>query len=45
MEAAGLINGAMYVIRPDGYVALADAANNQALLRRYVSDQHRTAND
>lgn len=35
MEAAGFINGATYVIRPDGYVALADATNNQALLLRY----------
>jgi hypothetical protein len=35
--AAGLGRDALYLVRPDGYVALADAAGTPALLRAYAA--------
>ena len=35
METAGLERGALYLIRPDGYVALADSESSPERLRRY----------
>jgi hypothetical protein len=35
MRRAGLRRGALYLIRPDGYVALADASADPERLRRY----------
>ena len=37
-EAAGLARGALYLLRPDTYVALADAAGVPAALARYFED-------
>jgi 2-polyprenyl-6-methoxyphenol hydroxylase-like FAD-dependent oxidoreductase len=37
MGRAGLRRNAVYLIRPDGYVALADAAGNAAAVRSYLS--------
>ena len=37
MAAAGLERDALYLIRPDGYVALADAAASVATLRGYLA--------
>ena len=37
-KAAGLANGALYLVRPDGYVALADAAGDPERLRRYFPE-------
>ena len=39
MESAGLDRGALYLIRPDGYVALADPESSPERLRQYL-DQH-----
>lgn len=36
MRRAGLQKDALYLVRPDGYVALADAAANAEGLRRYL---------
>jgi 2-polyprenyl-6-methoxyphenol hydroxylase-like FAD-dependent oxidoreductase len=36
MRRAGLLRGALYLIRPDGYVALADARGNPERLRHYL---------
>jgi 2-polyprenyl-6-methoxyphenol hydroxylase-like FAD-dependent oxidoreductase len=36
--AAGLARDALYLLRPDGYVALADAAGGAASLDRYLAD-------
>jgi 2-polyprenyl-6-methoxyphenol hydroxylase-like FAD-dependent oxidoreductase len=36
--AAGLVRDALYLLRPDGYVALADAAGGAASLDRYLAD-------
>ncbi len=41
MERAGLLAGALYLIRPDSYVALADPDGNPERLRRYF--QHGAA--
>jgi hypothetical protein len=38
-EAAGLARDAVYLLRPDTYVALADASGAPELLERYFSDQ------
>jgi 2-polyprenyl-6-methoxyphenol hydroxylase-like FAD-dependent oxidoreductase len=37
-EAAGLARGALYLIRPDTYVALADASGSPDVLERYFGD-------
>ncbi len=37
MQHAGLVHGATYLIRPDGYVALADADGDPDRLRRYCA--------
>ena len=37
-QAAGLARDAVYVVRPDGYVGLADAELDVARLRRYVHE-------
>ena len=39
METAGLERGALYLIRPDGYVALADSDCNPENLLRYFDDR------
>jgi hypothetical protein len=36
VEGAGLQRGALYLVRPDGYVSLADADANAATLKQYV---------
>ena len=38
-EAAGLARDALYLLRPDTYVALADGAGTPDLLERYFRDQ------
>jgi hypothetical protein len=38
-EAAGLARDAVYLLRPDTYVALADASGAPEALERYFSDQ------
>ncbi|HUQ98140.1 MAG TPA: FAD-dependent monooxygenase [Gemmatimonadaceae bacterium] len=38
MQSAGLQRGALYLIRPDGYVALADANASADTLRKYFTD-------
>jgi 2-polyprenyl-6-methoxyphenol hydroxylase-like FAD-dependent oxidoreductase len=38
-ERAGLARDALYLLRPDTYVALADTSGSPAVLDRYVSDQ------
>ena len=35
---AGLRQGALYLVRPDGYVGFADSAGNAAALRKYCDD-------
>ncbi len=42
MRDAGLMRSALYLVRPDGYVALADPAADPQRLRQYV-DRSRTA--
>ncbi|MFI5231414.1 MAG: FAD-dependent oxidoreductase [Gemmatimonadales bacterium] len=42
MERAGLHRNAMYLVRPDGYVALVDAGGDAGVLGRYL-DRHRIA--
>jgi hypothetical protein len=37
MGRAGLRRGALYLVRPDGYVALADAPCSVARLREYLA--------
>jgi hypothetical protein len=37
-EAAGLARDAIYLLRPDTYVALADASGTPATLDRYCAD-------
>jgi 2-polyprenyl-6-methoxyphenol hydroxylase-like FAD-dependent oxidoreductase len=39
MRRAGLQKSALYLVRPDGYVAFADASGAAELLRRYFSDR------
>lgn len=38
-QRAGLLEGAAYLIRPDGYIGLADAGADPAQIERYL-DQH-----
>jgi 2-polyprenyl-6-methoxyphenol hydroxylase-like FAD-dependent oxidoreductase len=38
MRRAGLQKGALYLVRPDGYVALADASADPGRLRQYLAD-------
>jgi hypothetical protein len=38
-EAAGLTRNAFYLLRPDTYIALADAAASPLALQRYFADQ------
>jgi 2-polyprenyl-6-methoxyphenol hydroxylase-like FAD-dependent oxidoreductase len=38
-ERAGLVRDALYLLRPDTYVALADAGGSAAALDRYVADK------
>jgi hypothetical protein len=38
MSRVGLANAALYLVRPDGYVALADPHANSEVLRRYCHD-------
>lgn len=37
-ERAGFVQGAVYLVRPDGYVALADGDGDPERLRRYVAE-------
>jgi 2-polyprenyl-6-methoxyphenol hydroxylase-like FAD-dependent oxidoreductase len=39
MRRAGLRNGGLYLVRPDGYVALADPSADPERLRRYFSER------
>jgi hypothetical protein len=39
MPRAGLQNGAIYLVRPDGYVALADPSADPKRLRQYFDDR------
>jgi len=39
MQRAGLQNAAVYLVRPDGYVALADPRANTQRLRQYFSER------
>jgi hypothetical protein len=38
MARAGLQKGALYLIRPDGYIGLADSAGDPQRLRDYFAD-------
>jgi 2-polyprenyl-6-methoxyphenol hydroxylase-like FAD-dependent oxidoreductase len=38
MRRVGLQKGALYLVRPDGYVALADASADPGRLRKYLTD-------
>lgn len=38
MRRAGFQNGALYLVRPDGYVALADPSADPLRLRQYLSE-------
>jgi len=38
MHSAGFVRGAVYLIRPDGYVGFADRDANAAKLQQYLSD-------
>ena len=40
MKQAGLTRNAVYLIRPDGYVALADAEGSAAAIGDYLNDKH-----
>ena len=37
MKRAGLVNGGLYLVRPDGYVALADAGSDPERLSQYIT--------
>ena len=39
MRRVGLQEGALYLVRPDGYVALADPGADPQRLRRYLSER------
>jgi hypothetical protein len=39
MQRAGLARGALYLVRPDGYVALADASGNPQTVRDYLDSR------
>jgi hypothetical protein len=36
MQRAGLVRSALYLVRPDGYVALADTGDDPRVVRDYV---------
>jgi hypothetical protein len=40
MDTAGLARGAAYLVRPDGYVALADPAASPDTLERFLNDRN-----
>jgi 2-polyprenyl-6-methoxyphenol hydroxylase-like FAD-dependent oxidoreductase len=42
-EKAGLVRNALYLLRPDGYVALADPSASPEVLDRYFTDRKITA--
>jgi 2-polyprenyl-6-methoxyphenol hydroxylase-like FAD-dependent oxidoreductase len=42
MRRTGLQNGALYLVRPDGYVALADPSANPERLRQYFAQRELT---
>jgi hypothetical protein len=39
MGRAGFVSGALYLVRPDGYVALADPSPEPERLRRYFCER------
>lgn len=39
MRRAGIANGALYLVRPDGYIALADTHADPTRLRHYFAEQ------
>jgi hypothetical protein len=39
MGRAGLVRGAIYLVRPDGYIALADADGDPERLGRYLTSR------
>jgi hypothetical protein len=39
MGRVGLRRGALYLVRPDGYIALADSSGDAARLREYRSSR------
>jgi hypothetical protein len=39
MQSVGLQEDALYLVRPDGYVALADPNADPARLRRYFAER------
>ena len=39
MASAGFVRGAVYLIRPDGYVGFADRDANVAKLQQYLNDR------
>jgi hypothetical protein len=39
MRRAGIENAALYLVRPDGYVALADREANPERLRHYFGER------
>jgi hypothetical protein len=39
MEPAGLISGALYLVRPDGYIAWADPGQSAAALEHYLDSR------
>jgi hypothetical protein len=41
MERAGFQSGALYLVRPDGYVALADPTADPGRLREYFQTKVR----
>jgi hypothetical protein len=42
MQRAGLQKGALYLVRPDGYVALADSRADPVRLRQYFAGRELT---
>jgi hypothetical protein len=42
MQRAGLRNGALYLLRPDGYIALAEPNANPERLRQYFAERELT---
>jgi hypothetical protein len=39
MEGSGLLRGAVYLVRPDGYVAMASADSNADAIDRYLDQR------